>query len=142
MDQGYTQGMNYWLLKSDPDTYAWSDLQRDGKTRWDGIRNAQARNFLREMRVGDRAFFYHSQAERTIVGVVEIIRAAYPDPTTKEGDWSCVDIRPVEGWEVPVTLAEIRAKPALKDLLLLKQGRLSVTPVSAVAWKTIQSLRA
>lgn len=134
--------MNYWLLKSDPDTYGWSDLERDGKTRWDGIRNAQARNFLREMRVGDRALFYHSQSERAVVGIVEITRVAYPDPTAKEGDWSCVDIRPVEAWGAPVTLADIRATASLKDLLLLKQGRLSVTPLSAGAWKTILSLRA
>ncbi len=133
--------MKYWLLKSDPDTYAWSDLVRDGKTRWDGIRNAQARNFLRGMKVGDRALFYHSQAERSVVGVVEIIRAAYADPTAKDGDWSCVDIRPLEAWETPVTLTQIRAKPALKGLLLLKQGRLSVTPIDAAAWKAIDTLR-
>ncbi len=133
--------MRYWLLKSDPDTYAWSDLVRDGKTRWDGIRNAQARNFLREMKVGDRALFYHSQSERAVVGTVEIIRTAYADPTAKEGDWSCIDIRPLEAWEVPVTLAHIRAKPGLKGLLLLKQGRLSVTPIDAAAWKAIGALR-
>ena len=141
MNQRYTRAMNYWLLKSDPDTYAWPDLVREGKTRWDGIRNAQARNFLREMKVGDLALFYHSQTERAVVGVVEIVRAAYADPTAKEGDWSCVDIRPVEAWNVPVPLAEIRAKDGLKDLLLLKQGRLSVTPIPATAWKAIKALR-
>lgn len=133
--------MATWLLKSDPETYGWSDLVRDGKTRWDGVRNFQARNFLRAMKLGDRALFYHSQTDKAIVGEVEICKAAYPDPTAKEGDWSCVDIRPVEAWRTPVSLGDMRKTAALKELSLIKQGRLSVMPVSASEWKAIQALR-
>lgn len=133
--------MQYWLLKSDPDTYGWDDLVREKKTAWTGIRNFQARNFLREMKVGDQAFFYHSQNEKAIVGVVEIVKTAYLDPTAKEGDWACVDIRPVEPWKTMVTLERIRQEPSLKDLLTLRQSRLSVTPIEPSAWKTILHLR-
>lgn len=134
--------MNYWLLKSDPDTYGWTDLVRDGKTRWDGVRNFQARTFLRAMKAGDRALFYHSQSDKAVMGEVEILTAAYPDPTAKEGDWSCVDIRAVVEWSAPVSLSVMRATPALKELPLVKQGRLSVMPVTASQWKVIQRLRA
>ena len=133
--------MKYWLLKSDPETYGWNDLVRDGKTRWDGVRNFQARNNLRAMSVGDLALFYHSQSDRAIVGTVEIICAAYADPTAKEGDWSCVDIRPREAWKQPVALEAMRKDKALQQLSLIKQGRLSVMPVTANEWKAIERLR-
>lgn len=133
--------MKYWLLKSDPDTYGWTDLVRDGKTRWDGVRNFQARNFLHAMKVGDRALFYHSQSDKAVMGEVEVCTAAYPDPTAKDGDWSCVDIRPVEAWSTPVGLTMMRATPALKELSLIKQGRLSVMPVTATQWQALQRLR-
>lgn len=133
--------MNYWLLKSDPDTYDWNDLVREKKTAWTGIRNFQARNFLREMKKGDQAFFYHSQLERAIVGVVEILSAPYPDPTAKEGDWVCVDIAPLEEWNDPISLDQIRSESSLQDLLLIRQARLSVTSVDPAAWRKIQTLR-
>lgn len=129
-----------WLLKSDPDTYGWSDLVRDGKTRWDGVRNFQARNFLRQMKMGDRAWFYHSQSEKAVVGLVEIVRAAYPDPTAKAGDWSCVDICPVKVVRAPVPLEEMRKQATLRDLSLIRQGRLSVMPVSPSEWSCIERL--
>lgn len=133
--------MANWLLKSDPETYGWSDLVRDGKTRWDGVRSAEARQNLRQMRVGDRALFYHSQTDKAVVGEVEIVKAAYPDPTASEGEWVCVDIRPVEAWNVPVPLSTMRQVPELADCSLVRQGRLSVMPITPVQWKAFQKLR-
>lgn len=134
--------MNYWLLKSDPETYGWDDLVKEKKTAWTGVRNFQARNNLSAMKVGDKALFYHSLDDKAVIGTVEIIRAAYPDPTAKEGSWVCVDIRPVVRWKTPVTLATIKAHPSLKDVALLKQSQLSVMPIAAAAWKTIENLGA
>ncbi len=133
--------MNYWLLKSDPDTYSWADLVRDHTTCWNGVRNFQARNFLRAMAVGDRALFYHSQTDKAVMGEVEISATAYPDSSAKQGDWSCVDIRAIEDWSVPVSLAAIRMEPGLKELPLIKQGRLSVMPVTVSQWRLIQRMR-
>ena len=133
--------MNHWLLKSDPEKYCWDDLVKEKKTAWTGVRNFQARNFLRAMKKGDQAFFYHSQSERAIVGVVEIIKAAYPDPTAKEGDWICVDLKPFDRWNEGVSLCRIREAPTLQGVLLIRQSRLSVMPIEEAAWKCIQSLR-
>lgn len=129
--------MNYWLLKSDPDTYSWQDLEKDQQTRWEGVRNFQARNQLRAMKVGDLAFFYHSQLDREIVGIVEIVKEAYPDPTATEGDWSCVDIRLVCPVGRSIGLEEIRNTPGLQQMPLVTHARLSVQAVTPVQWQAI-----
>lgn len=122
--------MNHWLIKSEPFKYSFDDLLRDGKTHWNGVRNFQARNNLRAMKKGDQCLFYHSNEGKEIVGIAEVIREAYPDDSAGEGDWSMVDVKPVKKLKKTVTLADIKAEPKLKNLSLLKQGRLSVTPVS------------
>ena len=122
--------MARWLIKSEPGVYAWEDLVRDGRTSWDGVRNAQARNALRAMRAGDLCLYYHSGAERRVVGVAEVVREAYPDPTANDGDWCAVDVAPAFPLKGAVPLAAIRAEPSLAGMVLLKQGRLSVSPVS------------
>jgi predicted RNA-binding protein with PUA-like domain len=121
---------NYWLVKSEPDSYSWSDLVKDGLTSWTGVRNYTARNNLRAMRQGDAVFFYHSVSDKAVVGICEVKRAAYPDKTAKEGDWSTVDLAPKEELARPVALAEIRSNPRLKNIPLLRQSRLSVQPLS------------
>jgi predicted RNA-binding protein with PUA-like domain len=126
--------MAYWLLKSEPAAYSWSDLVRDRQTAWTGVRNHQAAKNLRAMRSGDRAFFYHSNEGLAIVGAVEIVRTAYPDPDDKTGRFVAVDVMPIAAAKTPVTLAQIKAKPRLKALALVRQSRLSVSPVSAVEW--------
>lgn len=123
--------MNYWLAKSEPEAYAWTQLVQDGRTAWTGVRNFQARNNLRTMQRGDRVFFYHSVTEKQVVGVAKVVKEAYADPTAEEGDWSCVDLAPVQALAQPVTLAAIKADKILQDLPLVKQSRLSVTPVTA-----------
>jgi predicted RNA-binding protein with PUA-like domain len=123
--------MNYWLAKSEPGTYAWATLVRDGKTAWTGVRNFAARNNLRAMTVGDLVFFYHSGEEKSVVGVARVARAAYPDPTADEGDWSAVDLTPVKSLGRPVTLAAIKADKILREMKLVKQPRLSVIPVTS-----------
>ena len=119
-----------WLVKSEPDVYAFDDLVRDKKTAWDGIRNFSARNNLRAMKKGDVVLYYHTGDEKQVVGVARVTREAYPDPKAEEGDWSAVDLAPVRALSRPVTLATIKASAKLKDMVLLKQGRLSVVPVS------------
>jgi predicted RNA-binding protein with PUA-like domain len=125
------------LIKSEPSVYAWERLVKDGKTRWDGVRNFTARNNLRAMKAGDLAFFYHSGEGKEIVGVARVKKAAYPDPTAKEGDWSAVDFEPAFPLAKPVTLADIKATPALKDMQILKLSRMSVSAVSDAEWKII-----
>jgi predicted RNA-binding protein with PUA-like domain len=132
--------MNYWLIKSEPGTYSWSDLLRDRKTRWDGVRNFQARNHIRAMRPGDLALFYHSGEERSIPGVAKVISAPYPDPTAKEGDWSSVDVEPVEALRQAVGLDQIKQQPALREMVLVKQSRLSVQPVRKAEFDAILKL--
>jgi predicted RNA-binding protein with PUA-like domain len=127
----------YWLLKSEPSSYAWDDLVRDGRTGWDGVRNAQAANNLKAMRVGDRAFFYHSNEGLAIVGICEIARAWYPDPKDASGRFGMVDVTPVAPVPRPVTLAAIKAEPRLADLALVRQSRLSVVPVGAAHWRIL-----
>jgi predicted RNA-binding protein with PUA-like domain len=122
--------MKFWLVKSEPEAYAWSQLVRDGQTAWTGVRNFQARNNLRAMKKGDTVFYYHSVSEKRVVGLARIAGASYPDPTAEVGEWSCVDLEPVKPLNVPVPLAAIKADPVLKDMPLVKQSRLSVTPVT------------
>jgi predicted RNA-binding protein with PUA-like domain len=119
----------YWLVKSEPEAYSWSNLVRDGKTAWTGVRNFQARNNLRAMNVGDLVLFYHSVNEKMVVGLARVERAAYSDPTASEGDWSCVDLAPVRELKVPVTLGQIKSDKTLKALPLVTHGRLSVMPL-------------
>jgi len=123
--------MAIWLLKSEPGEYSFATLTRDGQTTWTGIRNFQARNNLRAMKAGELALFFHTGDEKAVVGVAKIAGAAKPDPTAPKGeDWSAVDVAPVQALAVPVTLATIKATAALKDMALVKQGRLSVSPVT------------
>jgi predicted RNA-binding protein with PUA-like domain len=126
--------MAYWLLKSEPFKYAWSQLLADGRTHWDGVRNYQAANNLRSMKLKDRAFFYHSNEGLEIVGIAEIIREAYPDPSDASGKFVMVDIAPIRPVTQPVTLKAIKADPRLADFALVRQSRLSVVPVSDAEW--------
>ncbi len=127
--------MQHWLLKSEPDCYSWAEMEKDGKTFWDGIHNYQARNNLRAMKKGDLAFFYHSGDERRIMGVVEIVKEAYPDK--EDPVWSWVDVKKVRSLWRPVTLDEMKDHPGLAGMKLFKQGRLSVVPVEEKEWELI-----
>ena len=129
--------MHYWLLKSEPSAYSWDQLVKDGRTNWSGVRNFQAANNLKAMKKGDRAFFYHSNEGLDIVGIVEIVKEAYPDPSDKQGRFVMVDVRPLQPVKNPVTLAAIKAEPKLGDLALVRQSRLSVVPVGADEWRVI-----
>jgi len=124
------KGKNHWLVKQEPEDYSWNDLVRDGKTAWTGVRNFQARNNLREMKPGDAVLFYHSGKEKSVVAIAEVARAAYPDPTADDESWIAVDMKPVKALPRAVSLADIRANAKLRDLLLVRQSRLSVMPVS------------
>ena len=121
---------NYWLVKQEPEDYSWDDLVRDKKTAWTGVRNFQARNNLRNMKTGDAVLFYHSGKEKSVVGIAEVAKTAYPDPTADDDSWIAVDIKPLKRLAKPVSLADIRANAKLRDLLLVRQSRLSVVPVS------------
>jgi len=130
--------MAFWLVKSEPDAYSWDQLVADGTTPWTGVRNHAAKLNLLAMRVGDRAFFYHSNIGKAVVGVVEVVREAYPDPTAEEGaPWVCVDMQAVAPMPEQVTLAAIKAEPSLSEIALVRLSRLSVQPVAAAEWKTI-----
>jgi len=129
--------MPYWLIKSEPSSYSWDRLVADGRTHWDGVRNAQALNNLRAMKLGDRAFFYHSNEGKEIVGVVEVVKTFYPDPADKGGKIGMVDVKPLMPAAVKVGLPAMRAKPELAELSLLRQSRLSVCPVSAQEWTVL-----
>ena len=129
--------MAYWLLKSEPSSYSWDRLMADGRTHWDGVRNAQALNNLRAMKAGDRAFFYHSNEGKEIVGIAEVVKTFYPDPADKSGKLGMIDIKPVAEVRTPVGLPAMRANPALSGLSLLKQSRLSVCPVTDSEWLTL-----
>lgn len=121
--------MNYWLAKSEPEAYSWSQLVKDGRTAWTGVRNFQARNNLRAMEPGDLVFFYHSGKEKQVVGLASVARAVYPDPTAKEGDWSCVDLKAGSPLAQPVSLAVIKGDKVLRELPMVKLSRISVTAV-------------
>ena len=134
--------MAYWLLKTEPEEYSWDDLKKKGAKgdAWTGVSNFTARLHLKEMKKGDRAFFYHSGEGKDIVGIAEIVRAHYPDPTDKSGAFVVVDLKAVEPVPKPVTLAAIKAEPKLKDMALVKYARLSVQPVSPEAWKLVSKM--
>ena len=120
----------WWLVKSEPEAYSFAQLQKDGSTAWTGVRNFQARNNLRAMRVGDPVLFYHSVSDKQVVGVARVAKEAYPDATATEGDWSAVDLEPVRPLAKPVSLDALKADAITKDLPLIRQSRLSVTPVT------------
>ena len=132
----------HWLVKSEPSAYSWNDLLRDNRTAWTGVRNFQARNNLRAMKEGDLVLFYHSVKDPSVIGISKVIREAYPDPTAKEGDWSCVDLVPVDQLPSPVPLAAIKADPALLEIALIRQSRLSVMPITSQEYQRILSLGA
>ena len=127
--------MAYWLMKSEPSSYGWDDLTRDGGTEWDGVRNNAARLHLKAMKAGDEAFFYHSMSDKAVVGTMRIARPAQPDP--KDPDWVSVRVEPVAPLPRPVTLAEIKSEPRLAKMELIRQSRLSVAPVSEAEWRTV-----
>ena len=131
--------MAYWLLKTEPDSYSWDDQVKKGAKgdAWTGVRNFRARTHLTAMKKGDLALFYHTGDEKQVVGIVEVIREAYPDPTDKEGVFKAVDIKAVKPLKQPVTLAAVKADKRLKDMVLAKQPRLSVQPVTAEEWKIV-----
>jgi predicted RNA-binding protein with PUA-like domain len=132
--------MNYWIVKSEPESYSWSDFLKEGRAAWTGVRNFQARNNLRSMKKGDQVFFYHSVSEKQIVGLASVAREAYPDPTAKEGDWVCVDLVPAKTLAQPVTLAAIKVDNIFKDMLLLRNGRLSVSPLTKPQFDRLMSM--
>jgi predicted RNA-binding protein with PUA-like domain len=131
--------MRYWLFKSEPSTWGWQDqlAKGDAGEEWVGVRNYQARNFMREMDLGDRGFFYHSQSEKAVVGMVEVIATAHPDSKSDDPRWECVDIKAIETAKTPVTLDTIKSDPRLADMVLVKNSRLSVQPVTAEEWRII-----
>ncbi|MEM9268910.1 MAG: EVE domain-containing protein [Pseudomonadota bacterium] len=131
--------MAYWLFKSEPSVWSWEDQVAKGDVgeEWDGVRNYQARNFMREMALGDQGFFYHSQSEKAVVGLVEVCALAHPDSTTEDARWECVDIRALSPLAKPVTLAQIKAEPELAEMMLVVNSRLSVQPVRAAEWAKI-----
>jgi predicted RNA-binding protein with PUA-like domain len=131
--------MAYWLLKTEPDSYSWDDQVKKGAKgdAWTGVRNFRARTHLTAMKKGDLAFFYHTGDQKQVVGIVEVIREAYPDPTDKDGVFKAVDIKAVKPLKAPVTLAAVKADKRLKDMVLAKQPRLAVQPVTAEEWKIV-----
>jgi predicted RNA-binding protein with PUA-like domain len=129
--------MAHWLLKSEPAKYSWDQMVKDKRTHWDGVRNFQAANNLRAMKKGDRAFFYHSNEGKEIVGVVEIVKPFYPDPGDASGKFGLIDVAPIAPAKRPVTLAEMKQVPELAGMALLRQSRLSVSPVSDREWQVI-----
>jgi predicted RNA-binding protein with PUA-like domain len=132
--------MAHWLMKSEPDAFSWDDLVRQKRSPWDGVRNYQAANNMKAMKLGERAFFYHSVEEKRIVGILEIVGLYRPDPSDASGRFGMVDVAPVKPVKRPVTLAEIKAEPRLKDLLLVRQSRLSVVPIGDAEWKLISKM--
>src|SRR5215813_10149586 len=129
--------MAYWLVKSEPSSYSWEQLVKDGRTFWSGVRNFQASNNLKAMKNGDRAFFYHSGEDKAVVGIAEVVKEYYPDHTDATGKFGMVDVKAVSALKTPVTLAQIKAEATLKDLLLVRQSRLSVMPIDPASWKLI-----
>lgn len=139
----YAPAVAYWLIKSEPSVYPWPQLLEDEKTRWDGVRNFEARNNLRAMKLGDLCLFYHSNEGKEIVGVAKVVREAYPDPTADEGeDWSVVDVAAAYPFEKPVDLATLKSRKATANMQLVTRSRLSVTKVTAAEWKAIHALGA
>ncbi|MCE8534254.1 EVE domain-containing protein [Ruegeria pomeroyi] len=131
--------MAYWLFKSEPETWGWDDqvAKGDAGEEWDGVRNYQARNFMREMALGDRGFFYHSQSDKAVVGIVEVCAEVHPDSKADDPRWECVDIKAVRPFKQPVTLDQIKADTRLSEMVLVRNSRLSVQPVTEAEWRMI-----
>jgi predicted RNA-binding protein with PUA-like domain len=129
--------MAHWLVKSEPQKYAFADLERDGKTVWDGVRNNAAALHLKSMKVGDEVFYYHSVEGLAVVGIAKVVREAFPDATDPTGRFVAVELAPVRPLKKPVTLAQLKADPSLQDMAMLRQGRLSVSPVTDAEWQKI-----
>jgi len=132
--------MAYWLVKSEPSTYSYDQLVKDGSTVWDGVRNYAARNNLRDMKKGDEVFFYHSNEGMEIVGIAMVVKEAYQDPTTEDKNWVVVDLKPVKSLQNPVTLTDIKAEPKFENMELVKNSRLSVQKVTPDEWKLIMKM--
>ncbi|MBT3142276.1 EVE domain-containing protein [Phaeobacter gallaeciensis] len=134
--------MAYWLFKSEPSTWSWNDQVAKGEVgeEWDGVRNYQARNFMREMKLGDRGFFYHSQKEKSVVGIVEVCAESHQDSQTDDPRWECVDIKAVRSFETPVTLEQIKLDERFAEMALVKSSRLSVQPVTEDEWRLVCAL--
>lgn len=134
--------MAFWLFKSEPSTWSWDQQKAKGSQgeEWDGVRNYQARNFMRDMKVGDLGLFYHSQKEKSVVGIVRVIAEAHPDSTTDDERWDCVDIEAVEDMTTPVSLDQIKADPGLAEMMLVRNSRLSVQPVTDAEWARVLEL--
>jgi|SRR5580698_62272 predicted RNA-binding protein with PUA-like domain len=132
--------MNYWLVKSEPEAYSWAQFSKDSETAWTGVRNFAARNHLRAMKKGDTVFFYHSGDEKSVVGLARVQKEFYPDPTANEGDWSCVDLVPVKAMAAPVTLAQIKGDKMLREMVFVKQSRLSVSPLTRPQFDQLMQL--
>jgi predicted RNA-binding protein with PUA-like domain len=132
--------MNYWLVKSEPGSYSWDTFMKEKRAAWTGVRNFQARNNLRAMKRGDLVFFYHSGEGKDIVGLARVNKEAYPDPTAKEGNWSCVDLVPIKALAKPVTLAQIKSDKAFADMPLVKLSRISVTAVGEAHFQRVLAL--
>lgn len=131
---------SHWLVKQEPETYPWDQFVEEGGTAWTGVRNFQARINLRAMSVGDRVLYYHSGGEKAVVGICEVVKSAYPDPTAEDGDWVCVDLIPVKKLLRPVPLATVKAEPSLAQIALVRQSRLSVMPLQADEFKKLVTL--
>ena len=132
--------MNYWLAKSEPETYSWQQLVKDGKTAWTGVRNFTARNNIRAMKKNDLVLYYHSGEEKSVVGLARVEKEVYPDPTADEGDWSCVDLAALKPVTKPVTLAQVKADKILRETKLATQGRLSVSPLTKAQFERMMVL--
>jgi predicted RNA-binding protein with PUA-like domain len=132
--------MNHWIVKSEPETYSWAQFVKDGKTAWTGVRNFTARNNLRAMKNGDLVFFYHSGKEKSVVGLARVKKEFYSDPTAEEGDWSCVDLVLIKALTKPVTLAQIKADDNFREMKLVKESRLSVSPATETQFKRLLKL--
>ena len=130
----------YWLVKQEPEAYAWDQFVSDGVTDWSGVRNYQARNNLRSMKMGDQVLFYHSVTGKCVMGIAEVVKEHYPDTSAEKGDWSAVDLAPVKALKQPVTLAQIKEDPALSEVALVRHSRLSVMPLTAAEFKRIVKL--
>ena len=132
--------MNYWLIKSEPNTYSWDDFVALGRDMWDGVRNFKARNNMKAMKVGDQALFYHSISEKSVIGIAEVVKEYYPDPTTEDHRWYLVDFVPVKKLKRPVTLQEIKVDEIFSEMVLVRQSRLSVQPVKPEEFDMIINL--
>ncbi len=133
---------NHWLVKQEPEAYSWTTFVTEGRTAWTGVRNFQARNNLRAMKTGDPVLWYHSVSDKQVVGLAKVAREAYPDPTAEEGDWSCVDLVPVKALKQPVPLDALKSDAATRGMALIRQSRLSVTPLTPAEYARILELAA